>query len=134
MENLIISGNLYKKTRVVRKWIVTHQFQLALFNGFLMLMILLRSAGYFAPFVPITINLIFASALILSVFLLGTNSRGAVSVALIFWVFAFLLRILNIEVWAERAAVYSFEALSLSILLFIVEEVTASVKGKNLSR
>lgn len=132
MENIILNWRLYKSTKVARKWIVTHQFQLALFNGFLMLMILLRSAGYFAPFVPITINLIFASALVLSVFLLGTNSMGAVGVALIFWGFASLLRILGIEVWADRAAVYSFEALSLGILLFVIEEVKASFRRDNL--
>lgn len=128
MEKIRVKGHLGEDG--LRKWIATHQFQLALFNGFLMLMILLRSAGYFEPFIPLTINLIFASALVLSVFLLDTTSRGAVSIALIFWVIAGLLRVLSIEVWAERAAVYSFEALLLSIFLFIIEEAVLGRRGR----
>ena len=102
---------------VLQDWILEHYLQLAIFNGVLVLLVLLRSAGYFEPYLPITINLIYIVSLILSIFLLGMKSKGAYILALGFWFSAAVLRIINIEVWAERAAVYSYEALVVGFLL-----------------
>lgn len=103
----------------LQDWILRHYLQLAIFNGILVLLVLLRSAGYFEPYLPITINLIYIVSLILSIFLLGMKSKGAYILALGFWFSAAILRIINIEVWAERAAVYSYEALVLGFLLML---------------
>lgn len=112
--------------KIVREWLVVHQLQITLFNGFLMLLILLRSAGYFEPFIPISINLIFISALVLSIFLLGINSKGAVAIALIFWMLAGFFRVfLKIDVWAERTALYAFEALVIGVFLLIIETISS---------
>ncbi|HBL52257.1 MAG: hypothetical protein A3D24_01935 [Candidatus Blackburnbacteria bacterium RIFCSPHIGHO2_02_FULL_39_13] len=112
--------NFKKKTR---KWIKAHQIGFGLFNVLIMLMILLRSAGYFEPYMTISINLIFIVALLSAIFLLEMRDRGAFGVALVFWFIAGILRVFKIDVWAERAALYTFEALFVGVLLLILETI-----------
>lgn len=112
----------------VKEWIQVRQFQITVFNILLMLLILLRSAGYFAPYFPITINSIFLAMLLLSVFILGTRSASLGLVAFFFWTLAAILRILEINVWAERAALYAFEALALCVLLLVLETIFSKKK------
>lgn len=107
----------------LQNWVELHYFQLAIFNVVLVILLLLRSAGYFEPFFGITINSIFFMALVLSIFLLGTRSRGAFTVALIFWLFAAILKLAKIDVWAERTAIYSFQALVVGVVLLIWESL-----------
>ncbi len=107
----------------IKSWVELHYFQLAVFNVILMVLLLLRSAGYFEPYFGITINSIFLIALILSIFLLGTQSRGALVVALAFWLFAAFLKLAKVDVWAERTAIYSFQALVVGVVLLIWESL-----------
>lgn len=115
----------------VQNWVEFHYLQLALFNVVLVILLLLRSAGYFEPYFGITINSIFLMALVLSIFLLGTRSKAAFAVALVFWLLAAILKLAKIDVWAERNAIYSFQALTIGVLLFIVESITISIKGRH---
>ena len=115
----------------LKAWINSHYLQLAVFNIYLIILVLLRSAGYFEPYLPITINLIFMSSLILSVFLLNLSTRASVILAVFFWVLAAIFRILNIEVWAERAALYSYESLILSIFILMQKYLSTPKKNKN---
>jgi len=115
------TNNLINFKKKIRRWIKAHQIGFGLFNILIMLMILLRSAGYFEPYMTISINLIFIVALLSAIFLLEMRDRGAFGVALVFWFIAGILRVLKIDVWAERAALYAFEALSLGVLLLILE-------------
>lgn len=94
---------------------------LFIFNIVLMTLILMRSAEYFAPFFLISINFIVLVCIILSIPLLGIRSKGIFLVALLFWLFAAFLRILNVEVWAERTAIYAYEAIIVGLILFILE-------------
>src|SRR3989344_5644009 len=107
-----------------KEWFREHHIQLGIFNAILMLMILLRSAGYFEPYVAISINMIFIVALVFAAFLLSMRSAGAASVALVFWILTLILRLLNIDFWAERTALYVFESLSFFIFLLMVEYVS----------
>lgn len=107
----------------LKEWIEDHYLQLAIFNGSLILLVLLRSAGYFEPYFTITINAIFVFSILSSIFLFGLSARTAMIFAVFFWLLAALFRVLNIEVWAERTAIYAFEALSLGLLLMIYENV-----------
>lgn len=106
-----------------RKWAVDHDFQLAIFNIAIVLLVLLRSAGYFEPFFPITINLIVLTSLFLSILLLNARSSFMFIISLIFWIFAGFLKVMSIDTWAERTVVYSFESFSIGILLLIVESI-----------
>ena len=108
----------------LNKWTISHYSHIAAFNSFLIIMFLLRSAGYFHPFFDITVNLIVVSALILSTFLLGVRSKIMFGIALFFWLFAGVIRLFQIDVWAERTALYTYEALVLGVLLLFWEIVT----------
>lgn len=107
----------------LQEWIIDHYLQLAVFNGILILLVLLRSASYFEPYFPITINLIYVISLTLSIVLLGMRSKGAFILALVFWVLAGFLRVVNIEVWGQRSAIYSYEALVIGLVLMVFERI-----------
>lgn len=102
------------------------------FNLLVMLLIVLRSAGYFDPYLLITINHIVFLSLILSIFLLGVKRRAMFIVALTFWILAGLLKSLKVEVWAERTAVYFFQAFLLGMILFLIEALDLYIIGNKI--
>lgn len=118
---MIIKQYYFQKIEEVKNWGEAHLLGLFLFNLIIMILVLLRSAGYFAPFFPITINFTVLFALILTVVLLGFKSKELFLVALLLWVFTGALRVVNVQVWAERSAVYVFEALIVGMIVFIIE-------------
>ena len=107
----------------IREWAREYSFGIFIFNIILMLLVLLRSAGYFDPFVPITINLIFFVSITMATVFLGFRSRGLFVLAGIFWILALVFRSLKIDIWAERAAIYVFEAVLVGVLLLILENI-----------
>ncbi len=111
-------------------WTVLHQFQLTIFNIILILLFVLRSAGYFHPFFPITVNFITFFSIVLSVFLLGARSRALFVITLVFWLFTAIMRFFEINVWAERTAVYAFQSFFIGLLILIYEIVLGD-KRKN---
>lgn len=114
--------NFYKSTRLnLLKWSKVHILGLFIFNFILMFLILLHSAGYFAPYFPITINVIVLISLIMAVFLLGIRSKTIFGFALTFWVFTAFLRVLSVNIWAERSAIYVFQALIIGVVLLFFE-------------
>lgn len=110
------------KKGVIKTWVTRRYLGLAVFNILLLLLVLLNSADYFKPYFPISINIIVMIALIASVFLLGAGSRSIFMVAIVFWFFAAFLRIVGINIWAERASIYVFEAVIIGIILIVKEE------------
>ena len=113
-------ANLQKKMAV---WVSSHYLNLAIFNTLLVILMLLHSAKYFDPFWTISINVIVFISLINSVFLLGARSRSLFVVSLLFWIFAGIMRILGINVWAERITIYVFESFFIGVLLFLLENI-----------
>lgn len=123
---MINLGDLIEKfIPQLKEWMHTHYFHLALFNIILIILVLLRSAGYFEPYLPITIHTIVLISLLLLVFLLGVNSKVLFSITLLLWLFASLLGIVGIAVWAERTAVYAYEALVIAVILFAAENMSS---------
>ena len=114
----------------INRWAKRKFLQISVFNLVIILLFLLRSAGYFDPYFLISVNLIVTVALILAIPLLGANSRTMFVVSLVFWLFVGFLRVLNLDVWAERTAVYTYEALVIGVVLLIYEEI----KNKNFYR
>lgn len=104
-------------------WGSEHLIGLFVFNLLLILLLLLRSGGYFSPYFVITINTVVFMALVGSVVLIGARSGAIFLVALFFWIFALFLRLLGVEVWAERTSVYTYQALFLGVVLIILENV-----------
>ncbi len=115
-----ILANLRKKTAV---WVSSHYLNLAIFNALVVILVLLHSAKYFDPFWIISINVIVLISLITSVFLLGARSRSLLAVSLLFWIFAGGMRILGINVWAERISIYMFQSFLIGVLLLFYEAI-----------
>lgn len=120
-------------------WLKVHQLHtwaqdrisgLFLFNIILGTLLLLHSAGYFAPFFLLTINLIAIISLLISVILLRVNSQVIFSIAILFWVFTALLKIFQLDIWAERSAIYAFESLAVGVGLLIIENFN-NIKNDN---
>ncbi len=112
----------------VAVWVSSHYANLAIFNALMVILVLLHSAKYFDPFWLITINVIIFAALIASVFLLGAGSKTLFIIALAFWMFAGMMRILGINVWAERITIYVFESFFIGVLLFLFENIYGKKK------
>ena len=116
---------------IIQKWSRENTTGILVFNVILAGLILLHSAGYFNPFFPLTINIIFLFSLILSAILLGFDSKVFFIFAFFFWILAGMFRTLEINIWAERTAIYVFESLVVGMILLVIENVR---KNKNIKR
>ena len=105
-------------------WISGHYINLAIFNSFVVILVLLHSAKYFDPFWTITVNVVIFLSLIASILLLGASSEAMFLVSLLFFLFAGFMKAVGISVWAERIAVYMFESFLLGFLLLFIESLT----------
>jgi hypothetical protein len=104
-----------------KRWSRKFSVGFLIYNLIIMVLILLRSAGYFAPYLPLSINTIIFLCLCLSIFLLGVRSKAMFCITIIFWIFTATLKIIDISIWSERTAIYCFQALGIGILLFMYE-------------
>lgn len=124
-------SKLSKKFSIdLKNWTEKKYFQLAIFNVFLIFLVLLKSAGYFDPYFPITINVIVVLGLLAAIILLKVDSRFSFTLAIIFWFFTALFRILNIIPWAERMALYSYESFAIGVIQYLLENF---LKGKTVA-
>lgn len=115
-------GNFIEKLLPdLKNWVRVHYFHLAVFNLVLIILVLLRSAGYFDPYFPITIHTIILITLLLLVFLLGVSSKLLFLLTFLLWIFAAFLKVAGIDVWAERTTVYAYEALVIAVILLFLE-------------
>lgn len=119
-----------ERKRRINDWVISHYLQLALFNIFLILIFLLRSAGYFHPFMVISVNLIVVFSLILAVVLFGWGGRHLYFVAVVFWVFALFLKLVKIDIWAERTTIYVYQSLVIGTVLLMVEGLFSRIFKK----
>jgi hypothetical protein len=97
--------------------------ELSIFNVVLMSLVLLRSAGYFQPYFPLSVNLIFLVSLLISMPLFKAKSTHFFLVALIFWIFACVLYLLHISIWAERTAVYTYQSFVIGLASLVYERI-----------
>lgn len=104
-------------------WSKDHLMGLFVFNLLIILLLLLRSGGYFSPYFVISINTVVFMALVGSIILIKARSQAILLIALLFWIFALFLRLLGVEVWAERTSIYTYQALFLGVVLIILENV-----------
>lgn len=107
-----------------QEWGQKKYFQLAMLNIFLVILVLLRSAGYFEPYFPITINAIVILGVLASIVLLRVGSSFAFIISFTFWILTAIFRILYIVPWAERTALYSFESFVIGVVHLILEAVS----------
>lgn len=118
-DKIVEKANEFEIT--LNKWVQQHLIGVVCLNLILMLLILLRSAGYFAPYLYISINIIVFISLVLVYLLLGGNNKVFFTFSLVFILFAAFLKLFEMDVWAERTIVYSFEAFVVGFVIFFKE-------------
>ncbi len=106
-----------KISKEINNWALKNFLKIVVFNFVIIGLFLLRSAGYFDPYFYISVNFIVVVALVLSIILLSAKSKVLFIISLLFWIFSGLLKLLNLDVWAERTAIYCIEALVIGIIL-----------------
>ncbi len=111
-----------KQKIFIDRWAKENLAGLFVFNIIILLLVLLRFAGYFSPFLEININLIYLISLILSVVMLKATSRMMFVVAFAFWLLAVFLKYVKVDVWADRTVEYFFQALVVGILLLFFKK------------
>ncbi|MBI3397345.1 hypothetical protein HY045_02615 [Candidatus Woesebacteria bacterium] len=129
MKRLISWGEI-KNNFKLNNWIFKHLSGLFVFNLSLLMMVLLNTAGYFKPFYYIGINTIFFLTMILGILLLDLRTKSMFTISLFFLVFAAFLKIVKVDVWADRASIYFFEALIFGLILMVFELFLGGRKTK----
>lgn len=114
----ILYDKLLKRLQV---WGTKHFIGLIIFNLVIMMLILLRSAGYFEPYYLISINLIVLVAIVLSIFLLGARSNSIFMLTICFLLFGMLFKIFHIDIWAERMGIYLYESMVIGVIMLCME-------------
>jgi len=100
-------------------WAKTNSGGIFLYNLILFIIILLKSAGYFYPFVTLSNNLIVLFSAILAIPLLRAGERMFFLLALTFIFIASFFEYWQVLIWSERSAMYSFEMLLIGMLLYV---------------
>ncbi len=112
-------------------WVKTHYLNLAIYNLILMILVLLHTAKYFDPFWLISINAIIFFALVLSIFILNIKSTILFIISLCFFLFASIMKIAKIDIWAERTTVYVYQSFFLGIISLFWEIAKQKLKSKS---
>lgn len=118
---LKINNFLARKINPLKPWVEKHYLQIGLFNIGVIMLLLLKSAGYFEPYFQITINFIVFFCLTVSIFLLDLKSKGFFIITLFFLIFGAFLRVLSVNNWAERTIFYGFQSLIFGVVMIIWE-------------
>lgn len=118
---MIKNKRLLSYWKEINNWLNKRLINLVLFNFFVIVLILFHSAGYFAPFFFVTINLIIVLSFIGSIFLLGARSRELFLISFGLWLFTIFSRLLGVGFWAEKSAISAFQALVLGLILLVYE-------------
>ena len=105
----------------ISEWVNKHYLQIAVFNLTIGFLILLRTAGYFHPFLILSVNLIFFCALVLAILILNARSNALFIFAIIFTLISAFFKIVNVDIWAQRSAIYVYQALFLGVVVLLIE-------------
>jgi hypothetical protein len=107
----------------MEKHIQVRQNGIFIFTLFVMLLVLLHSAGYFDPFLLLTINIIFFLSMLLAIPFLKLGSKIYFFVGILFSLLAMMFKFFSIDVWAERTGIYLFQALVVGAILLFKESI-----------
>lgn len=108
--------------KLLNLWAQEHFLGLFIFNTILIVLVLLNTAEYFKPFFFLGINVIFFISIILSIILLGARSKTMFLISAVFFVFGIFLKVANINIWADRASIYFYQAFFVGILLLLIKK------------
>lgn len=120
MKKIVESYHFYRLR--LDQWSRNNLLGIFLFNLVIIILVLLRSADYFRPFFPLSINLIFFIGFILLPILLKVSDRTLFFIASLFWIFSTLLKLFRIDTWAERSSIYCFQAFFVGLMISFFNE------------
>lgn len=104
---------------VLNIWVKKHLLGLFVFNTILIILVLLNTAQYFKPFFYLGINAIFFISLLISIFLLGVKAKAMFLISLMFLLFGIFLKVVKIDIWADRASIYFYQSFMLGLMLLL---------------
>ena len=104
------------------QWAQKHFTGLFIFNLSVLIMVLLSSAQYFKPYFPLGINTIVMISLVLAIIFLGVREKPMFAICLVFLFMAAILKVLKIDVWAERASIYVYQSYLLGFFLLFINK------------
>jgi len=105
------------------RWSINNLPGILLFNLVIIVLVLLRSAGYFQPFFLLSINSIFFIGFILLPIMLKASREALFSIAGFFWLLSALLQLFRVDIWAERSSIYCFQAFFVGSLILFFEYI-----------
>lgn len=111
-----------KVERSIRVWVGKNLVGIFIFNLTVVVMVLLNTAQYFKPFFYLGINSIFFLSLILAVALLRARTKAMFIISIIFLLFAAFLKVVKIDVWADRASIYFYQAFLIGLVLLLISK------------
>lgn len=123
-----ISNYLHRSNKKLTRWSTENLPGMLLFNLIIIILVLLHTAGYFLPYFFISINFIFFTGLILAPLILRVNFEALFLLAILFWLSSCILMSFNINAWAERSSIYSFQALFVAVVVLILHAFTFNKK------
>jgi len=106
----------------VRVWVEKNLVGIFVFNLTVVVMVLLNTAQYFKPFFYLGINSIFFLSLILAIALLGARTKAMFVISIIFLLFAAFLKVVKIDVWADRASIYFYQSFFVGLVLLLISK------------
>lgn len=117
-----LNYNFGKYNVILNNWVKNHLLGLFVFNTILIILVLLNTAQYFKPFFYLGINSIFFISLLLAIFLLGVKSKAMFLITLLFLLFGVFLKIVKIDIWADRASIYFYQSFMLGVVLLLSDK------------
>jgi hypothetical protein len=109
------------RIKVLAGWAKKNTAGIFVYNLILLLLVLLRISGYFSPFLPLNINLIYLISLVLAVILLRAGGQVFFVLSFLFFLLALFLKVVRVDIWAERTVEYFFQAFGLGVFLLFWE-------------
>lgn len=120
--NKYLLSRIKKEKAILNDWTKNHITGLFVFNLFILLMVLLSSAQYFKPFFYLGINSIFFLSLIFAVVLLGARVKTMFIISIVFLLFSAFLKVVKIDIWADRASIYYYQSLLIGLVLLLISK------------
>lgn len=106
-----------------KKYVKTHQFELFLYNIFIMFLVLMHSLGYFDPYFLISANIVVNLSILLAALILHIKSNLVFFLSVFFLLVSMFFKLLEIDVWSERVSMYAYEALLIGVALLLWENL-----------
>lgn len=126
-----INRLLKKCKKDTEKWAYSNFFSIFIINLILLILFLLHSAGYFDPYFPITVNFVIIVGIFVATILLNLNIQILIVMAGAFWLFAGLLYLLRVNIWAYRTTLYVFQIFVLMIVLLLYQSLRSHKAKKS---